>query len=1501
MTVSFHEQPILNSPYERPKRHWELDPQGQPTQKIIEARRKAAFITPIPKPRKQKGGAKQGEFVFDEGKGLSSKNQQYDEIPIINDLRGFVDAWRELRNPADWHVTPETARLLQHWRTHPFNGVRPFFCQIEALETVIWLTEVAPDLGKTGQRFLEHLANANNDANPELMRLALKLATGAGKTTVMAMLIAWQTINAVRRPGSKRYTRGFLVVAPGLTIRDRLRVLRPNDPDSYYQSREIAPPDMLRDLGRAKIVITNYHAFKLRERMEVSKSGRSLLQGRGDALQTLETEGQMLQRVLPDLMGMKNIMVLNDEAHHCYRAKPNKDDEEELSGDEKQEADKNNEAARLWISGLEAVNRKLGTTRVIDLSATPFFLRGSGYAEGTLFPWVMSDFSLMDAIECGIVKLPRVPVADNIPSGEMPKFRNLWENIRSRMPKKGRAKNKSLDPLSLPVELQTALEALYGHYRKTHDLWKESGIAVPPCFIVVCNNTATSKLVFDYISGFRREHEDGSTTLENGRLELFRNFDEHGNPLPRPNTFLIDSEQLESGEGLDDNFRAMAADEIERFRWEIIERTGDPRRGENISDHDLLREVMNTVGKPGRLGESIRCVVSVSMLTEGWDCLDSETKILTPDGWRGRGEIAPGDAVYSLNRDTGFLEVVPVLEYGERPVRPGERMVRLKSQHMDIRVTEGHLGDVSSEEISVRVADPNGRLFLSRDRDYQENIFFIDAPELPVTGIYTVLVRLNFLNITSNLRLYRTPPDVKGIITPGGAAVPVVITSPGQNAILTFKGLTGQRLSLTANANSISRLRACVQKPDGGVLIEGNILNGSVSSGEFLDIPALPVAGAYSLVLDPIGTNVGGVTVRLHSFTDIAQTIAPNSSARVDFVKPGQNAALTFNGVAGQRVSLLASFAGLSASVSLRNPTGAVINSLPGGFMETTTLPVSGTYTIFIDPFGGATGSVTLALYDVPPDVTGTIASGGGPVTVTVAVPGQNARLTFNGVAGQRVSVTRNGATIAESEIGVLDPNNFLFAFNHAGPGDGFILAARLYATGTHTLVIDPHGANTGSLSVTLHNASDPPGVAIATTGAVATGTTATPGQNVVFTFNGTAGRRMSLLVESTTFSGAVVSLVQPNGSSVAAISFPGGGAHDRFMEPQRLPVGGAYRIVVQPLNGETGSVTLRLYDVPSDASRSMTVGGAAVTATTTVPGQNARLTFNATAGQPVTALVTASALPGAYVTLRGPNGADLTFLNADAGAWLERFTPPLTGTYTFLIDPYGPPVGGVSMRLFAPAADIAPTLSVGGAETTATTTVPGQNIRATFNGTAGQRVSLLVVSSTLASSGGSPVYGEILAPDGTWISGLVAQAGWFSGVLTLPATGTYTVVIDPFAAETGAVRLRLSAVPSDIAGNVVIGGNAASVAISAPGQNAALAFNGMAGQSVTVRLSGNTLGDVWVELLGPDGSHLGGAQSTNGSFTLEPAILSATGTYRIRIDPQSPNVGNIAVTVTTP
>jgi len=621
MSDLFYSQPILNNPYEPSTRHWETTPDGRPTQKILEYRRPCSLVTPIPKPKRRRksreGWVEQQEMVLDEGQGLSSEEQQYDATSTINLIRSMVTDWRLAGYP---NVLPETLRLLQHWRDYDFLHFRPFFCQREAAETVIWLTEVAPQGEQRARRAVERLQEANAAASGDLARLALKMATGAGKTTVMAMLIAWQTINAVSHPNSRRFTKGFLVVTPGITIRDRLRVLQPNDPDAYYQERELVPKNMMEDVLKAKIVITNFHAFQRRETMPLSSGGRRLLQGRsGEALETLESEGQMMQRVMPELMGMRSIMVLNDEAHHCYREKAADEDDVKLKGDERKEAAKRNQAARLWINGLEAVGRKLRIRRVIDLSATPFFLRGSGYQEGTLFPWTMSDFSLMDAIECGIVKLPRVPVADNIPGGEMPRYRELWKHIGKKMPRKGRGKAKQLDPLELPVELQTALEALYGHYQKTYQQWQDVEMNAPPCFIIVCQNTSISKLIYDYVSGFVRENADGTEEAIPGRFALFRNQDDYGNAYGEPRTLLIDSEQLESGEGLDRSFRQMNAEAIERFRREETDRSGLARPADAFSDAEILREVMNTVGKPDRLGSSIRCVVSVSMLTEGWD------------------------------------------------------------------------------------------------------------------------------------------------------------------------------------------------------------------------------------------------------------------------------------------------------------------------------------------------------------------------------------------------------------------------------------------------------------------------------------------------------------------------------------------------------------------------------------------------------------------------------------------------------------------------------------------------------------------------------------------------------------------------------------------------------------------------------------------------------------------------------------------------------------------
>jgi type III restriction enzyme len=616
------ENPILNSPYLEPARHFRFTDKGI-TNEIVQGRRVSSYFVPIPRPKKKNPR----QLAFE----TEWTQDRIKENDFINKVRARVALWRK---GGYLGVTKTTARLLEYWQ-RPDRERKLFFCQIEALETAIYVTEVA---NKYGDAWIENeLRRGNEDANPGLFRIAFKMATGSGKTVVMAMLVAWHVLNKLANPQDARFSDTFLVATPGITIRDRLRVLLPNDPQNYYRQLDVVPPDLLAELGKAKIIVTNFHAFKLRERIAAGKLTKSLLARRHDfraaeAATTspfLETPDQMVRRVCRELGNKRNIIVINDEAHHCYRRKPD-GEAERLTGDERKEAERREEEARVWISGLEAVKAKIGVRVIYDLSATPFFLRGSGYSEGTLFPWVVSDFSLIDAIECGIVKVPRVPVADDSMVGELPTYRELWLRIRDHLPKKGRGAEAVSGEPALPAELEGALQSLYGNYEKYYRQWETAKAVAterdrrsdlsrltPPVFIVVCNNTNVSKLAFDYIAGWEKTLPGGSTVPVPGRLPLLSNVAD-GRWLARPNTILVDSQQLESGEAMSAEFKKIAAREIEEFKAEY--RTRFPGRDvEGLTDEDLLREVMNTIGKPGKLGEQIKCVVSVSMLTEGWD------------------------------------------------------------------------------------------------------------------------------------------------------------------------------------------------------------------------------------------------------------------------------------------------------------------------------------------------------------------------------------------------------------------------------------------------------------------------------------------------------------------------------------------------------------------------------------------------------------------------------------------------------------------------------------------------------------------------------------------------------------------------------------------------------------------------------------------------------------------------------------------------------------------
>src|SRR3954469_23894667 len=442
------DNPILNSPYEQPDRHYAIGPQG-PTGEVKDGRRPSESFVPIAVSKKGKKG---GDGSEQEGLDFDATHERRVKNSLINDIRRDVDKWR--RDGQYAGVTPIFRKLLQHW-ADPTRENRVIFAQREAAETAIFLTEVAgrkpgfPDWRK-------RLEPENEAHNSGLPRAALKMATGSGKTVVMAMLIAWQTLNKVQSPRDARFTNRFLVVAPGITIRDRLRVLLPEDVENYYDLRDLIPADLKGGLEHARIAITNFHAFQLKDAKEirgVAKNTRLLLKGDRKEDPFKETPQAMVSRILRDLGPDKQqIMVLNDEAHHCYMDRP-------LQGGEKAEKDQKeaNEQARVWFRGLQAIAKHAGIKQIWDMSATPFYLNGSGYNEGYIFPWTVSDFSLMDAIESGIVKVPRTPVDDDA-TDPLVTYLRLWDYVGAELPKRA-AKDAVTDWLP-PKELEGALRSL---------------------------------------------------------------------------------------------------------------------------------------------------------------------------------------------------------------------------------------------------------------------------------------------------------------------------------------------------------------------------------------------------------------------------------------------------------------------------------------------------------------------------------------------------------------------------------------------------------------------------------------------------------------------------------------------------------------------------------------------------------------------------------------------------------------------------------------------------------------------------------------------------------------------------------------------------------------------------------------------------------------------------------------------------------------------------------
>jgi type III restriction enzyme len=607
--------PILNNPYEEPKYYYGTDLDGRLD---YEDRRKGRrpfvpIVSPIPV-------AQKGQRSLLEVSDLASDYEKHQ----VNLIRKEIKLWREKNYPETTRVTME---LLTFWFLDPNRTNRLFFAQRESIETTIWLNEVA-EKSNVGQHILNELRIANEVAPDKLdfnlPRIAFKMATGTGKTVLMAMQILYHYFNRQEYRGDTRFADYFLIITPGITIKDRLSVLyvdteavdRHKSRD-YYRVRDLVPRNQSFEnllLGlNSRLIITNRHSFELRTLQGNKKSPFDGKKGR-DKKEATEDFNRLIKRELGKFKQGARILIINDEGHHCYLPKSN--GKRKTHGED--DSDEENKRAAVWVSGIAEISNRFKLRNVYDLSATPYYLQGSGYDPYTLFPWVVSDFGLVEAIESGLVKIPFLPEEDPTHQLDLPKLANIYEHIRDDLPKMGARKQKLEGHPRIPTLLKIALDQLYSNYQKEFNRYRGL-FEHPPVFILVCNNTNVSSEVFKYIAGYEISNGDDKNQVVNGHLELFDNYDRvTKQPLSKPPTLLIDSDALENSDQVDEQFKKVFAPEIERFKSDY--RILHPDKSvEKVTDADILREVVNTVGKVGMLGGHIRCVVSVSMLTEGWD------------------------------------------------------------------------------------------------------------------------------------------------------------------------------------------------------------------------------------------------------------------------------------------------------------------------------------------------------------------------------------------------------------------------------------------------------------------------------------------------------------------------------------------------------------------------------------------------------------------------------------------------------------------------------------------------------------------------------------------------------------------------------------------------------------------------------------------------------------------------------------------------------------------
>lgn len=642
---------------------------------------------------------------------------------------------------------------------------------------------------------------------------------------------------------------------------------------------------------------------------------------------------------------------------------------------------------------------------------------------------------------------------------------------------------------------------------------------------------------------------------------------------------------------------------------------------------------------------------------------------------------------------------------------------------------------------------------------------------------------------TSALEFFVSPSSVvaadiqyTGRITVNGSTVAASITTANKNGLMVFDGVAGQRLSIGLSSATITQFAVSVYRPDGGALTTPVTYN---TSGGSLDLPVLPMAGTYTIFLDPVSTYIGNVTVTLS--TEVLGNITPGGAAvPVTISRIGQNARYLFTGTAGNTVSLQLSSVTISSGyVSLIKPDGSVLAgstsfSTSGGVIDTQVLPTSGTYAILVDPSSTYTGNFTLTLYNTA-DVTGTITIDGSSVTPTLTVPGQRARYTFTGIAGQWVNLGLSSVSITSSTVSMLKPDGTtLVSTGISTSGGSLDPTTILPTTGTYTLVVDPGSTYTGSMTLTLSAALSG---SITLDGASVPLSLTRIGQTARYTFSGTSGQWVSLGLTSVTVTSATVTLLAPNGSTLASTSVGTGGGG---LEPaSTLPTTGTYTIVVDPSGIYTGNITLKLM---SYLTGTLNLDGTATTSTITTVGQNALYTFSGTAGQWISFGFTAVTISSANVTLYKPDGTYLTAtsIGTSGGALDLSAALPTTGTYTLAVNPSGAYTGNMTITL---SSEVTGSVTINAAATPITLSRVGQNARYTFAGTASQQVTVKITGNTLGST---TVY--LYTPSGSIQTGTTNSGTSFNlSPVTLATTGTYTITLNPTTTATGSLNLQVT------------------------------------------------------------------------------------------------------------